>query len=220
MRPCRNCGTTERYEKSGACKCCTRKSNAASKLKHKEKVKAYNAAYRKANPEKGRANANRHRERNPERCRERARRLYAMNPEKALQASNAWKRANPQKNKEITEQWREKNRERTRQYAADWKRANPDIARTHNLNRRARKKSAGGNLSAGLDERLFKLQRGKCACGCKQPLGDDYHRDHIMPFALGGSNTDDNIQLLRARCNLQKNKKHPIDFMQERGFLL
>jgi len=36
----------------------------------------------------------------------------------------------------------------------------------------------------------------------------------------GGSNTDDNMQLLRKLCNLQKHAKHPVDFMQERGFLL
>lgn len=55
---------------------------------------------------------------------------------------------------------------------------------------------------------------------CGLPLGDNYHIDHIMPLALGGSNTDDNIQLLRQRCNNQKCAKHPVDFMQSRGFLL
>lgn len=35
-----------------------------------------------------------------------------------------------------------------------------------------------------------------------------------------GTNTDDNIQLLRKLCNLQKSAKHPVDFMQQRGFLL
>jgi 5-methylcytosine-specific restriction endonuclease McrA len=53
-----------------------------------------------------------------------------------------------------------------------------------------------------------------------QPLGDNYHLDHITPITLGGSNTDDNMQLLRQRCNNQKYNKHPIDFMQSRGFLL
>jgi 5-methylcytosine-specific restriction endonuclease McrA len=81
------------------------------------------------------------------------------------------------------------------------------------------KKETGGKLSSKLAARLFVLQKGKCAC-CLQPLGDDYHIDHIMPLALGGTNTDDNIQLLRAKCNLQKNAKHPVDFMQQRGFLL
>jgi 5-methylcytosine-specific restriction endonuclease McrA len=51
-------------------------------------------------------------------------------------------------------------------------------------------------------------------------LGDNYHLDHIVPLAIGGTNTDDNIQLLRQKCNQQKSAKHPIDFMQSRGFLL
>lgn len=73
--------------------------------------------------------------------------------------------------------------------------------------------------SKGLAERLFRLQRGKCAC-CKKPLGSDYHLDHIMPLALGGVNEDSNIQLLRAKCNMQKHTVHPVEFMQQRGFLL
>lgn len=40
-----------------------------------------------------------------------------------------------------------------------------------------------------------------------------------MPIARGGSNTDDNVQLLCPACNLKKSAKHPVDFMQERGFL-
>jgi hypothetical protein len=32
--------------------------------------------------------------------------------------------------------------------------------------------------------------------------------------------TDFNVQLLCATCNLNKNAKDPIDFMQSRGFLL
>jgi 5-methylcytosine-specific restriction endonuclease McrA len=79
--------------------------------------------------------------------------------------------------------------------------------------------ASGGKLSPDLAERLYELQGGKCAC-CGKPLGEKYHLDHIMPLALGGANTDDNMQLLTARCNIQKSAKHPIDFMQERGFLL
>ena len=63
------------------------------------------------------------------------------------------------------------------------------------------------------------LQKGLCPC-CRKPLGNDYHMDHIIPLALGGSNGDNNIQLLRSECNLEKQAKHPVDFMQSRGFLL
>jgi 5-methylcytosine-specific restriction endonuclease McrA len=41
-----------------------------------------------------------------------------------------------------------------------------------------------------------------------------------MPLKAGGTNDILNIQLLCKPCNLSKGAKHPIDFMQQRGFLL
>lgn len=131
-------------------------------------------------------------------------------------AQSAYRAANPDKVKS----YRAANAEKRNAQYAKWAAANPEAVRVIKQNRRARKLENGGRLSKGVAEKLYSLQRGKCACGCKQPLGDDYHLDHIMPIALGGTNTDDNIQLLRAKCNLQKNAKHPVDFMQQRGFLL
>ena len=64
------------------------------------------------------------------------------------------------------------------------------------------------------------LRRKLCACGCGQPLGEKYELDHRMPIALGGENTDDNMQLLTRTCNRQKHAKHPVEFMKSRGFLL
>lgn len=102
---------------------------------------------------------------------------------------------------------------------AAWAKANPDLIRIHWKNNRAKRYAAQGKLSAGLSSKLFAQQKGKCPC-CKQPLGNDFHMDHMMPLSLGGSNTDDNMQLLRKKCNLEKHAKHPVDFMQSRGFLL
>ncbi len=54
--------------------------------------------------------------------------------------------------------------------------------------------------------RLFVWQRdeGKCIrCGSAERL----EFDHIVPIALGGSNTDRNIQLLCERCNRAKGKR-------------
>jgi len=51
-------------------------------------------------------------------------------------------------------------------------------------------------------------------------LGNNFNLDHIIPLSLGGRNEDCNIQLLRASCNFRKGAKHPIVYMQERGFLL
>lgn len=156
-----------------------------------------NVAWRAANREKIKAYKAAHRADNREQI-------------KAYKA--AWIAANPD--------YRADNREKINAYHAAWSEANPEAHRIHCHNYRARKIENGGQLSTDVAERLYKLQRGKCACGCGQPLGDNYHRDHIMPLALGGANEDWNIQLLRQRCNNQKHAKHPIDFMQQRGFLL
>lgn len=126
---------------------------------------------------------------------------------------------NPEKVKLSQAKYKAEHPDRRKASVTKWDSEHPESRRLHSHTRRARKKAIGGILSIGLAEKLFKLQKGKCPC-CGLPLGDDYHLDHKMPLALGGSNTDDNIQLLRSGCNQKKSAKHPIDFMQSKGFLL
>ncbi len=133
--------------------------------------------------------------------------------------SKAWRADNPDRAKINSAACHAANPEQYKATDAAWRKANPEAIRIIRQNYRARKRTNGGTLSKDLAIKLFKLQKGKCPC-CKQPLGDTYHLDHIVPIALGGLNTDDNIQLLRGTCNHQKHAKHPIDFMQSRGFLL
>jgi hypothetical protein len=144
----------------------------------------------------------------------------ATNQEKVKAARKRYNDKNRIKVAESTKKWRSANPEKLKESNAKWHAANPHARQVITQNYRARKRADGMKLSPNLAARLFSLQRGKCACGCAQPLGDDYHLDHIMPLALGGTNRDDNIQLLRATCNQQKHAKHPVDFMQQRGFLL
>ena len=131
----------------------------------------------------------------------------------------AWRIANPERNKELKQSWTINNREKSRAKVAKWEKLNPCNRAMRQRNRRARKMNSEGSLSKDLATKLFKLQKGKCAC-CGLPLGNDYQLDHIMPVALGGEHKDRNIQLLRSSCNHQKHAKHPIDFMRNRGFLL
>lgn len=114
----------------------------------------------------------------------------------------------------------ENNSDRIKDRVAKWKRDNPGHVNSIAQNRRARKMKAGGELSPGLVDRLMELQRGMCAA-CKRDMkANGRSLDHNMPLALGGSNTDDNMQLLCPSCNSSKHAKHPIDFMQQRGYLL
>lgn len=201
-QPCMKCGSFERYA-SRSCKPC---------------AIARSAAWRKSNPERNRQMKASHRATHKERLNAEARAFNAANPGNKKAASAAWYAANKERHLAVSAAWVAANPEKVRAIKSAWKKANPEAVRIDDHNRRARKK-AGGKLSKGLTEKLFVLQKGKCAC-CRKPLGDDYHLDHIMPLSRGGSNTDDNMQLLRAGCNLKKSAKHPVDFMQQRGFLL
>ena len=130
-----------------------------------------------------------------------------------------WAEKNRDKLRATSTAWNAAHREEAKAATRAWVALNKDAVRVNAQNRRARKLGNGGTLSKGLRPKLMELQKGLCAC-CKQPLGASPHLDHIMPLALGGPNTDDNIQLLRASCNASKHDRHPIDFMQSRGFLL
>lgn len=175
-----------------ACKVCEYAANAEYRAANREKLRVYSAVYKKENADKIKA------------------------------ASVVYKAANPDKVKPSTEKvkaYRVANAVKKRKSDNAWRLANPDARRRHDHNRRAKQRADGGTLSKGLSARLFKLQKGLCPC-CAKPLGENYHLDHILPIYLGGVNADWNIQLLRQRCNNQKHAKHPVDFMQERGFLL
>lgn len=137
-----------------------------------------------------------------------------------LKAKNRqWHKDNHERSIALHRQWLANNREKVKKDKEKWHASHPGARSIWQHNREARARESGGALSPGLAEKLFKLQRGKCPC-CGLPLGDDYHLDHKMPIALGGLNKDWNMQLLRSACNNQKQAKHPVDFMQSRGFLL
>lgn len=193
--------------------------DVAYKTENRAELKAKNAAHYAANVEDEKAKAAVWRAANPEKLKATKAAYCAANGNRLKAANAAWRAANIDKLKEYDVAYRAANTAKIKARKAAYLAANPEAIRVKNQNRRALKKAVGGKLSKGLADKLLKLQKGKCAC-CGEPLGDDYHLDHIMPLALGGSNTDDNMQLLRQRCNLQKHSKHPVDFMQSRGFLL
>lgn len=146
-----------------------------------------------------------------------ARRAY--NPENHRASSAKWQAENRERSNAIKANWADANKEKAKAAGIKWRSANPETRRIISNNRRARKCANGGRLSPGLAEKLFRLQRGKCAC-CRVSIADGSHLDHRIPLALEGPNEDWNMQLLCAPCNLSKGAKHPNDFMRQRGFLL
>jgi len=139
---------------------------------------------------------------------------YAANIAHVKANVAVWKSTNPDKAKAITTAWVVTNKGRVKASNDLWCAANKDKRRVYKQTRRARISKVAGKLSPGLVGNLLVEQGGVCKC-CNKPLGDDYHLDHRMPLALGGSNTDSNMQLLTAKCNRQKGAKHPDKFRQE-----
>ena len=119
------------------------------------------------------------------------------------------------KNPERINRWTEENKEKIKQYKEKWRKNNKEyfIADKH------RRRGASGTFTTAQINKLFLLQIGKCVC-CRKDISDGFHRDHIVPITKGGSNDILNIQLLCASCTHSKSAKHPIDFMQSRGYLL
>lgn len=219
LKFCKKCQCETERHKHGHCKPCTNARSAIWKKGNKERVDATISAWRLKNADRVKATRDAWLEVNRDDQNAKGRANKSANPDREKANYAAWVARNPDKGKARSAAWRASNPDRERANRNAWRKANPEATKIHNQNRRAMKLKNGGVLSKGLPEKLFVLQQGKCAC-CGLPLGDNYHLDHILPLALGGTNTDDNIQLLRRQCNSQKHAKHPIDFMQSRGFLL
>lgn len=163
-------------------------------------VKEVSDAYRAANPEKRKAVCAEYRARNPEKVRAAYQAWYASDPEHARATKRAYDAENNEQARARRAKWRSENR------AA--------IAGT-----KASRTAAEGHHTGEQIRALAVKQKYKCAC-CRADLRTGYHKDHIVPLKAGGTNDILNIQLLCKPCNLSKGAKHPIDFMQQRGFLL
>lgn len=153
-----------------------------------------------------------------------------MNPEKRKETCKNYREKNPEACKEAYLKWQEKekargwavkkaydlaNPEQRKARASKWAKNNPESNRMSNHRRRG---ATGAFTKKDIDF-LMKSQRGKCV-SCFTSLLNGKHIDHITPIARGGTNDPTNLQLLCPDCNRRKGAKDPIDFMQERGFLL
>lgn len=149
-----------------------------------------------------------------------AKSLYPDYVRRIAEKSAAHRAKNPEYTKSQNAKRRAKDPELARLQSREWFAANPDKRAEYEQNRRAKKRNNGGVITPGLKAKLFEAQKKSCVCCKKQFNISSLHMDHIIPISKGGPNEDKNIQLLCQPCNQSKHAKHPIDFMQERGYLL
>lgn len=197
MKTCPKCQTP--YD-NHRCPACTKKRSAEYYQKNKERILASVKAWRASHPEQVAQLNTQYRRTHKEEMRAKDKQWYAENKAHV---------------KARVAQWREANKDRYLAAIRLWQRTHPEYQRIRSANRRAAKR--GSKLSRGIIQRLYTQQAGLCPC-CQQPLGTDFHLDHITPLANGGAHADWNVQLLRAACNIEKGARDPVEFMRSRGF--
>jgi len=212
MKICDICNTSS-FDNRGRCRKCSAIKAKIWRENNKEKSSLAQKTYREKNKIKRNEYSETYRLENRDKCNELSCLWRENNREKSRSSVKRWVIKNKEKYINNLGLYRINNKEKIAETTKAWRLKNPDIWRIYAHNRRFWKINNGGVLSKNIVSFLYKKQNGKCAC-CGELLNNDFHLDHILPLALGGKNSDDNVQLLTPICNLQKGAKHPLDFMQ------
>jgi 5-methylcytosine-specific restriction endonuclease McrA len=184
--------------------------------KNREANKKASKEWRKNNPDRQKELEKRWRANNIEKVREYVRKWKRAHPgpakstKKYVQKDNgAWAKANPEKASESARRYYAKYSEKERERQRKYYQANPGKVRVRITNRRARAMGNGGTLTVQDWKEILDKFGNKCLrCG-----RDDVKMtiDHVMPLALGGENSKENVQPLCRTCNSKKHIKH-IDY--------
>lgn len=202
------------------CKACCKASYRA-KADH---YRAYAREYYQQNPEPYRERATKQRQ-TPEH-QEKARRLAEAragrlpeNPTPGELRARDWylryRAANAEKYRHANRRFVEKDRDQSnayhRAYQARQRLTHPEKSTAHRHTRKARKLGNGGTFTA-MQWRMVKARYNYTClrCGKREPE-IKLSPDHVVPLAMGGANSIDNIQPLCVSCNCRKHAKH-IDY--------
>lgn len=161
---------------------------------------------------------------NPDKIREK---IARRDKAKDAARTRRWRQNNPETVKEVTQRYRARNAEAVREQQRRWREDNPDYQREYyqrNLERkraysrvkrreyRARKRDAEGSHTVEDVRIILERQQGRC-WWCQEPVGDEYHVDHRIPLARGGSDSAANLVISCPFCNQSKKDKMPHEWI-------
>lgn len=143
----------------------------------------------------------------------RRRAYHETHRDQLLESNRQWRLKNVERHRENASRWAKNNRDRCNANARAWRARNPELQRAHAKAARARMRTTSqpGSISSADITAQYERQRGRCYW-CEEKVGATYHVDHVIPLALGGANTADNIVISCPTCNSSKGAKHPMDF--------
>ncbi len=139
-------------------------------------------------------------------------RYYLATAEARRSYSRSYYAANKETQQAVNRKWNEANLEKRRAHRAKWRKTNPAQVRRLSAIRKARVKNAEGTHTSEELEQMYVSQAGLCAY-CEVRLPTDFHLDHMTPISRGGRNDWTNLALTCPTCNLRKNDKTVIEFL-------
>lgn len=216
-KPCKYGHDGERYLSTKSCYHCALKNAKAWHAENSDHVKARKRASASVIAIQ---QAEYHVANRDEIC-ARKRAKYWCDPVAGRERTAAWRAEDPERTRASYRKWRRdayaRDPEKIKGQIRKWRTENPEIVKMMNRARKSRERSAEGFFRTKDVFTLFDLQRGQCAYFgyCGTIIDEEFHIDHIVPLAKGGTNWPQNLQLTCPTCNLRKHAKDPIAFLSE-----
>lgn len=190
------------------CHECNRASVKRWRDAHLEESRAKALQWQRDNPDKVNERSRRYRANNPEKRRETVSRYAETNAEKIREKDRRYRAECADKVRESNRHWVVRNRDKVNATARRYQARNREKAYERNRIRRARELNAPGTFTKADLDLQYQSQNGLC-WWCGKQLNGEYHADHMIPLARGGTNWPNNIVCACPSCNLQKHDKLP-----------
>jgi hypothetical protein len=170
----------------------------------RECIRQRDRARYRANPERRRAAMRVSYWANVEKRREYCRQYNAANRDRQREYDKKRRQEHPELFRQRDQQRYWSNPEKERARTRDWQKRNPERHADIEARRRARMREA---IVEKIDRvSLYERDGGRCHV-CRKRVGRAvFELDYLIPLALGGSHTADNLRVAHRSCNARRNR--------------